>query len=71
MGHKQQTKCYRTQIECFAYVSQEKKGKSEIEIYINNKILNQFNKSKYLGIIFDSKLTLRGHNNNIEKSFQY
>ena len=71
MGHKQQINVIEHKIKIYAYVSQEKKRKGEIEIYKNNKILNQFNKSKYLGIIFDSKLTLRGHNNNIEKSFQY
>ena len=42
----------------------EKKG---IEIYVNNKILKQVNSLKYLGIIFDSKLTFRDHINYTEE----
>jgi hypothetical protein len=38
-----------------------RREKKEREIYVNNKILKQFNSLKYLEIIFDSKLTLRGH----------
>jgi hypothetical protein len=41
--------------------------KKEIEISLNNKILTQVNSIKYLGIIFDSKLTLREHVNYIEE----
>ena len=33
----------------------------EIYIYVNNKTLKQVNSLKYLGIIFDSKLTFREH----------
>ena len=33
--------------------------KKQIEIYINNKILQQVHSLKYMGIIFDSKLTFR------------
>jgi len=35
----------------------KRKEKKEIDIYINNKTLKQFNSIRYLGIIFDSKLT--------------
>jgi hypothetical protein len=41
--------------------------KKEIEIYLNNKILTQVNSIKYLGIIFDSKLTFREHINYVEE----
>jgi len=44
-----------------------RKEKEEIEIYINNTILKQENTIKYLGIIFDSKLTFRDHINYIEE----
>jgi hypothetical protein len=41
----------------------KRKEKKEVEIYLNNKILEQVNKIKYLGIIFDSKMTFRDHVN--------
>ena len=41
--------------------------KKEIQIYLNNKILKQVNSIKYLGIIFDSKMTFRDHINYVEK----
>jgi len=44
-----------------AYVSQEKKGNKEMEIYLNNKTLKQVNSTKYLEIIFDSKMTFTDH----------
>jgi len=44
-----------------------RREKKEIEIYVNNKILKQVNSLKYLGIIFDSKLTFRYHINYIEE----
>jgi len=44
-----------------------RREKKEIEIYVNNKILKQVNSLKYLGIIFDSKLTFRDHINHIEE----
>ena len=34
-----------------------------VEIYLNNKILEQLDRIKYLGIIFDSKITFRDHVN--------
>ena len=40
-----------------------RREKKEIEIYVNKKILKQVNSLKYLGIIFDSKLTFRDHIN--------
>ena len=36
----------------------KRKEKKEIEIFLNNKILEQVNSIKYLGIIFDSKTTM-------------
>jgi hypothetical protein len=45
----------------------KRKGKKEIEIYINNKKLNQVNKLRHLGIIFDNKLTFREHITHIEE----
>jgi uncharacterized protein with ParB-like and HNH nuclease domain len=37
------------------------KERKELEIYLNYKPLIQVNSLKYLGIIFDSKLTFRDH----------
>ena len=37
--------------------------RKEIEIYLNNKTLKQVNSIKYLGVIFDNKITFRGHTN--------
>jgi len=44
-----------------------RREKNGIEIYVNNKILKQVNSLKYLGIIFNSKLTFRNHINYIEE----
>jgi hypothetical protein len=44
-----------------------RREKKEIEIYLNNKILKQVNSIKYLGIIFDSKMTFREHINYVEE----
>ena len=44
-----------------------RKEKKEIEIYVNNTIIKQKNTIKYLGIIFDSKLTFRHHINYIQE----
>ena len=44
-----------------------RKEKKEIEIYVNNTIIKQENTIKYLGIIFDIKLTFRDHINYIEE----
>ena len=41
----------------------KRKERKEIEIYLNNKPLNQVNSMMYLGMIFDSKLTFREHVN--------
>jgi len=38
-----------------------------VQIYLNNKILEQVKKLKYLGIIFDSKMTFRDHVNYVEE----
>ena len=39
----------------------KRKERKELEIYLNYKPLMQVNSLKYLGIIFDSKLTFRDH----------
>jgi uncharacterized protein with ParB-like and HNH nuclease domain len=39
----------------------KRKERKELEIYLNCKPLMQVNSLKYLGIIFDSKLTFRDH----------
>jgi hypothetical protein len=44
-------------------------GGNEIEIYLNNRILKQVNSIKYLGIIFDSKMTFREHINYVEEKY--
>jgi hypothetical protein len=38
-----------------------------MEIYLNNIKLEQVNSIKYLGIIFDSKITFREHVNYFEE----
>jgi len=45
----------------------KRKEKKEIDIYVNNKTLQQVNNLKYLSIIFDSKLLFRDHINYIEE----
>ena len=43
-------------------ISRRKRGKNkEISVYMNNKLLEQVKKIKYLGIIIDSKLNFREH----------
>jgi hypothetical protein len=44
-----------------------KKKKKEVEIYLHNKLLAQVNSIKYLGIIFDDKMTFRDHVNHVEE----
>jgi hypothetical protein len=41
----------------------KRKERKEIEIYLNNKPLIQVHRMKYLGIIFENKLTFREHIN--------
>jgi len=41
----------------------KRKERNEIEMYPKNKPLIQVHSMKYLGIIFDSKLTFREHIN--------
>jgi hypothetical protein len=45
------------------------KEDKEVEIYLNNKIFEQVNKTKNLVIIFDSKVTFREHVNYDEEKF--
>ena len=44
----------------------ERKEDKEVEIYLNNKMLEKV-KIKYLGIIFDGKMTFREHVNYFEE----
>jgi hypothetical protein len=48
-------------------MTRKRKERKEIEIYLNNKPLIQVHSMKYLGIIFDSKLTFREHINYMEE----
>jgi len=41
--------------------------RKDIEIFVNNKTLKQVNSIKYLGIIFDNKMTFRDHINCTEE----
>jgi hypothetical protein len=45
----------------------KKEKRKKNEIYINNKKLNQANRIRYLGIIFNNKLTFREHIKYIEE----
>jgi len=45
----------------------KRKERKKTEIYVNNKIIEQVNSIKYLGIIFDNKMTFREHVNFIEE----
>jgi hypothetical protein len=45
----------------------KRKERKEIAVYVNNKKLTQVNHIRYLGIIFDNKLTFREHINYIEE----
>jgi len=45
----------------------KRKERKKVEIYINNKILEQVNSIKYVGIIFDCKMTFRDHVNYVEE----
>jgi len=47
----------------------KRKEDKEVEIYLNNQILEQVNKTKNLVIIFDSKVTFREHVNYDEEKF--
>jgi len=55
------------QTHTHTYTHEEKEKNKEVEIYLNNKILEQVKKIKYLGIIFDSKMTFRDHVNYVEE----
>ena len=43
----------------------KRKERQEIDIYLNNKTLTQVQCMKYLGIIFDYKLTFKEHINHM------
>ena len=48
-------------------MTRRRREKKEIEIYVNNKMLQQVNSLQHLGIIFYSKLLFREHINYIEE----
>ena len=48
----------------------KRKENKEVKIYINNKTLLQVGSMKYLGIIFDHKLTFREHIKHMAESAQ-
>jgi hypothetical protein len=43
----------------------KRKEQKNVAVYLNNKAISQVQKLKYLGIIFDYKLTFRDHINYI------
>jgi mannose/fructose/N-acetylgalactosamine-specific phosphotransferase system component IIB len=43
----------------------KRKEQIEVTVYLNNKIISQVNRLKYLGIIFDHKLTFKEHINHM------
>jgi hypothetical protein len=45
----------------------KRQERKKIEIYVNNRIIEQVDSIKYLGITFDKKLTFREHVNYIEE----
>jgi hypothetical protein len=45
----------------------KRKEEKKVEIYLNNKILEQVNSIKYLGIIFNCKMTFKDHVNYVEE----
>ena len=49
--------------EVMLMTRRKRKERKELEIYLNNKPSLQIHSLKYLGIIFDSKLTFREHIN--------
>ena len=51
------------------FVSRKKRSKDVINIYLNNRRMEQVKGMKYVGIYFDSRLTLHKHTEHIvEKS---
>jgi hypothetical protein len=43
----------------------KRKEQKEAAVYLNNKIIPHVNRLKYLGIIFDCKLTFKEHINHM------
>jgi hypothetical protein len=53
---------YKEQISKVMVVTRKKRRENkDVFIYLNNKLLEQVNIIKYLGIIIDSKLNFRDH----------
>jgi hypothetical protein len=51
------------------FCSKRRKNK-DVDIYLNNKRLAQVNSIKYLGIIFENKITFRDHVKYVEEKSQ-
>jgi hypothetical protein len=47
----------------------KRKEQKELAVYLNNEIIPQVNRLKYLGIIFDRKLTFKEHINHMADKF--
>jgi hypothetical protein len=45
----------------------KRKEQTNVAVYLNNRAITQIQKLKYLGIVFDYKLTFRDHINYIEE----
>jgi len=56
----------KSKVMLMSRMKRKEKKRKDIDIYINNKTLKQVNSIRYLGIIFDSKLTFREHITYIE-----
>ena len=61
MGKRKPTPVQRAKITSYAHDKAKEERKKEVKIYLNNKPLLQVRSMKYLGIIFDHKLTFREH----------
>jgi hypothetical protein len=48
----------------------KRKERKDLEIHLNNKLLLQVHGLKYLGVIFDGKLTFRRHINYMAENVQ-
>jgi hypothetical protein len=57
----------KTKSKVMLMTRRRRKEEKKIKIYVNNKTLQQVNKLKYLGIIFDTKLLFSDHINYMEE----
>ena len=66
MGPNNKLKFNESKSKVMLMSRRRRRERKAIEIYVNNKTLKQVNSIKYLGIIFDNKMTFRDHINYIE-----